>query len=66
MVPKNDFFFVLIHQFPELIQSVPSLAPGVEQFLAAVVLPENPCMLCMLCPKFEGALTISYKVVPPR
>jgi hypothetical protein len=31
-----------------------------------VVLPENPCMLCMLCPKFEGALTISYKVVPPR
>ena len=35
--PKKCFFFyVLIHQFPELIQSVPSLAPGVEQFLAAV------------------------------
>ena len=31
-----SFFYVLIHQFPELIQSVPSLALGVEQFLAAV------------------------------
>lgn len=59
------FFYVLIHQFPELIQSVPSLAPGVEQFLAAVDVAVSSwkpmCVVyAMLCPKFEGALTISY------
>ena len=63
MFPKHVFF---LPGFDPAI-STPSLAPGVEQFLAAVDVAVSsethviPCMWCILCPNFEEALNSIYK-----